>query len=156
MIIETSREYFSISSFGLKHHASEFLNCFGFESDEVLCPPPRYLLYMLKTMFTIRKWRYGKFLSFAWTVNMLSVYSLCRTRRFLVSKSFWFCFKIVGYWLFMNFDCRVSSFCDSYSMPKPREFVHNKSETLFRIEELHISKKISYTLTRFNFNFCKN
>ena len=107
----------------------------------MLCPPPRYLLYMLKTMFTIRKWRYGKFLSFAWTVNMLSVYSLCRTRRFLVSKSFWFCFKIVGYWLFMNFDCRVSSFCDSYSMPKPREFVHNKSETLFRIEALHISKK---------------
>ena len=49
-----------------------------------------------------------------------------------------------GYWmygLFMIFDCQVylgfwttvPVSRGSYSMPKPREFMHNKSETLFRI-----------------------
>ena len=43
----------------------------------------------------------------------------------------------------------------SYSMPKPREFVHNNSETLF-LESLCISEQISNSLAGFKLQFCRN
>ena len=61
------------------------------------------------------------------------------------------------------FDCRVSSFLNNsaresrslISVPKPKEFVDNKSEKYY-LESLRISEQISNALTGFELQFCRN
>ena len=44
----------------------------------------------------------------------------------------------------------------SYAMLKPREFVHNKSETLSRTNRFAFLKKYRILSQGSNFNFCRN